>query len=61
MVPVHEQGGKGLFLQPVQPILIFGASVPQAAEIAFIPNSGQRGLYRKKYYPEIFYIALKMQ
>lgn len=34
MVPVHEQGGKGLFLQPVQPILIFGASVPQAAEIA---------------------------
>lgn len=31
------------------------------AVISVIPNSGQRGLYRKKYYPEIFYIALKMQ
>ena len=30
-------------------------------KIAVIPNSGQWRLYRKKYYPEIFYIALKMQ
>lgn len=40
MVPVHEQGGKGLFLQPVQPVLVFLASVPQASEIAIVLNSG---------------------
>ena len=33
----------------------------KTTEIAIIPNSGQSRLYRKKYYPEIFYIALKMQ
>ena len=33
----------------------------KTSEVSVIPNSGQRRLYRKKYYPEIFYIALKMQ
>ena len=61
MIPIHEQGGKGLLRQPVQPVLVFGAAVPQPPEIAVIPNSGQWRLYRKKYYPEIFYIALKIQ
>ena len=34
MVSIYEQGGEGLFLQPVQPVLIFGASVPQPSEVS---------------------------
>ena len=33
MVPIHEQGGEGLLVQPVQPILIFLASIPQSSKI----------------------------
>ena len=38
MVPVHKQGGKGLFLQPVQPVLVFGTSVPQPSKVSVITN-----------------------
>lgn len=61
MVSADEQRGKGPGLQPVQPLLLRIAAIPDTAEVAIIPNSGQWRLYRKKYYPEIFYIALKMQ
>lgn len=61
MVSADEQRGKGPGLQPVQPLLLRIAAIPDTAEVAIIPNSGQRRLYRKKYYPEIFYIALKIQ
>ena len=61
MVSIHKQGGEGFLSQPVQPMPVFLAAVPQPSKISVIPNSGQRRLYRKKYYPEIFYIALKMQ
>ena len=61
MVSADEQRGKGPGLQPVQPLLLRIAAIPATAEVSIIPNSGQRGLYRKKYYPEIFYIALKIQ
>ena len=61
MVSADEQRGKGPGLQPVQPLLLRIAAIPDTAEVAVIPNSGQWRLYRKKYYPEIFYIALKMQ
>jgi len=61
MVSADEQRGKGPGLQPVQPLLLRIAAIPDTAKISFIPNSGQWRLYRKKYYPEIFYIALKMQ
>lgn len=40
MVPIHEQGGEGLFTQPVQPVLVFWASVPQSSKIAVVLNSG---------------------
>ena len=61
MIPAYEQCGKGPGCQPIQPLLLRIAAIPDAAEVSFIPNSGQWRLYRKKYYPEIFYIALKMQ
>ena len=61
VVPIQEGSRKRLILQPVQPIFLRGRSTPESSKISFIPNSGQRRLYRKKYYPEIFYIALKMQ
>lgn len=61
MVSTDKQCSKGPGLQPIQPSLLCIAAIPDAAKISVIPNSGQRRLYRKKYYPEIFYIALKMQ
>ena len=61
MIPTYEQCGKGPGCQPIQPLLLRIAAIPDAAEVSIIPNSGQWRLYRKKYYPEIFYIALKMQ
>ena len=42
-------------------LLLRIAAIPDTAEVSIIPNSGQWRLYRKKYYPEIFYIALKIQ
>ena len=61
VITVHKQGGKGPVRQPVQPLLFSVAVIPDTAKVTVIPNSGQWRLYRKKYYPEIFYIALKMQ
>ena len=34
VVPVHKEGGKGLFLQPVEPVCLFGRIVPYTPEIA---------------------------
>ena len=61
VIPIDEQGGECPVLQPVEPLLFNLAAIPDAAKVSIIPNSGQRRLYRKKYYPEIFYIALKIQ
>lgn len=61
VIPTHKQRRERPVFQPVQPLLFGIAAIPDAAEVPVIPNSGQRRLYRKKYYPEIFYIALKMQ
>lgn len=61
MVAGHEGRGEWPGIQEVQACVISAVAVPHAAEVPVIPNSGQRRLYRKKYYPEIFYIALKMQ
>ena len=56
---VYQREGQAF--QPVQRFIVAAVAKPHAAEVAVIPNSGQWRLYRKKYYPEIFYIALKMQ
>ena len=61
MVAADEGKREGQAFQPVQRFFVAAVAKPHAAEVAVIPNSGQRRLYRKKYYPEIFYIALKMQ
>ena len=34
MVPVHEQSCKRFLIEPVQPVLVLGAAVPQPAEVA---------------------------
>ena len=34
VVPVHKEGGKRLFLQPVEPVCLPGRIVPHAPEIA---------------------------
>ena len=34
VVPVHKEGGKRLFLQPVEPVCLPGGIVPYAPEIA---------------------------
>ena len=34
VVPVHKEGGKRLFLQPVEPVCLPGGIVPHAPEIA---------------------------
>ena len=34
VVPVHKEGGKRLFLQPVEPVCLLGRIVPHAPEIA---------------------------
>ena len=34
VVSIYEQRGKGLFLQPVQPILVFMAPIPQPSKVA---------------------------
>lgn len=54
MVSVHEQGGEGFLSQPVQPMLVFLAAVPQPSKISIIPNSGQWRLYRVNFYTEKF-------
>lgn len=61
MVAADEGKREGQTFQPVQRFIVAAVAKPHAAEVAIIPNSGQWRLYRKKYYPEIFYIALKMQ
>ena len=61
MVAADEGYCEGQAFQPVQRFIVAAVAKPHAAEVTLIPNSGQWGLYRKKYYPEIFYIALKMQ
>jgi len=61
VVPADKQCDKRQVFQPVHAAGILFAAFPYTAEVSFIPNSGQWRLYRKKYYPEIFYIALKMQ
>ena len=61
MVAADEGKREGQAFQPVQRFIVAAVTEPNTAEVSFIPNSGQRRLYRKKYYPEIFYIALKMQ
>ena len=61
MVAADEGKREGQAFQPVQRFIVAAVTKPNAAEVSIIPNSGQRGLYRKKYYPEIFYIALKIQ
>ena len=61
MVAADEGKREGQAFQPVQRFIVAAVAKPHAAEVAIIPNSGQWRLYRKKYYPEIFYIALKMQ
>ena len=42
MVSADEQRGKGPGLQPVQPLLLRIAAIPDTAEVSVIPNSGQR-------------------
>lgn len=54
MVSADEQRGKGPGLQPVQPLLLRIAAIPDTAEVAVIPNSGQRRLYRVNFYTEKF-------
>ena len=61
MVAADEGKRKGQAFQPVQRFIVAAVTKPHAAEVSIIPNSGQWRLYRKKYYPEIFYIALKIQ
>ena len=61
VVAADEGKREGKAFQPVQRFIIAAVAKPHAAEVSIIPNSGQWRLYRKKYYPEIFYIALKMQ
>ena len=61
MVAADESQCEGQAFQPIQRFIVAAVAKPHAAEVAIIPNSGQWRLYRKKYYPEIFYIALKMQ
>lgn len=61
MVAADEYQREGQTFQPVQRFIVAAVAKPHAAAVAIIPNSGQWRLYRKKYYPEIFYIALKMQ
>lgn len=61
MVAADEGKCERQAFQPVQRFIVAAVAKPHAAEVAIIPNSGQWRLYRKKYYPEIFYIALKMQ
>ncbi len=61
MVAADEGKREGQAFQPIQRFIVAAIAKPHAAEVSVIPNSGQRGLYRKKYYPEIFYIALKIQ
>ena len=61
MVAADEGQREGQVFQPVQRFIVAAVAKPHAAAVSVIPNSGQRRLYRKKYYPEIFYIALKMQ
>lgn len=61
MVAVHERQREGQTFQAAQCFIVPCISEPYAAKVTVIPNSGQWRLYRKKYYPEIFYIALKMQ
>ena len=47
MVSADEQRGKGPGLQPVQPLLLRIAAIPDTAEVAVIPNSGQWRLRRR--------------
>ena len=54
MIPTYEQCGKGPGCQPIQPLLLRIAAIPDAAAVSFIPNSGQRGLYRVNFYTEKF-------
>ena len=61
MVAADEGKREGQAFQPVQRFIVAAVAKPHTPEVAVIPNSGQWRLYRKKYYPEIFYIALKMQ
>ena len=61
VVAADEGKREGQAFQPVQRFIVAAVAKPHAATVAIIPNSGQRRLYRKKYYPEIFYIALKIQ
>ena len=61
MIAADEYQREGQAFQPVQRFIVAAVTKPNAAEVSIIPNSGQWRLYRKKYYPEIFYIALKMQ
>ena len=61
MVAADEGKREGQAFQPVQRFIVAAVAKPHTPEVSVIPNSGQRRLYRKKYYPEIFYIALKMQ
>lgn len=61
MVAADESQCEGQAFQPIQRFIVAAVAEPNAPEVSFIPNSGQWRLYRKKYYPEIFYIALKMQ
>ena len=61
MIAADEYQREGQAFQPVQRFTVATVAKPHTPEVAIIPNSGQRRLYRKKYYPEIFYIALKMQ
>ena len=61
MIAVYKRQRERQAFQPVQRTVIAAVTEPYPSEISFIPNSGQWRLYRKKYYPEIFYIALKMQ
>ena len=61
MVAADEGQREGQAFQPVQRFIVAAVAKPHAAAVSVIPNSGQWRLYRKKYYPEIFYIALKIQ
>ena len=61
VVAADEGKREGKAFQPVQCFIVAAVTKPNAPEVSIIPNSGQWRLYRKKYYPEIFYIALKMQ
>ena len=47
MVSADEQRGKGPGLQPVQPLLLRIAAIPDTAEVTVIPNSGQWRLRRR--------------